>query len=140
MTKEQLAAQITGREAGNELTYEEEQAAKQAGLFVIFGYSDDCTEIRGACNDELSCFDGGEFCMNRYGPILVPDDLERETLARFKVLDLVLKGGREIKALWEDGNGWTWSYATDIPHVTFEVFEDGEQYCRGIIIDSKDLQ
>ena len=27
----------------------------------------------------------------------------------------------------------TWVYRTDIPHVTFMMYEDGEPCCRGIV-------
>ena len=34
--------------------------AKKNGLVVVFGASDDLCEIRGAEDDEIGCFDGGE--------------------------------------------------------------------------------
>lgn len=52
MTKEILAAQLTGREYGSEMSTQEEAAAKAAGLVVIFGASDDLMEFRGAIHDE----------------------------------------------------------------------------------------
>jgi hypothetical protein len=33
----------------------------------------------------------------------------------------------------------SWSYETDIPHATFDVLEDGEVYCRGIVFALADL-
>lgn len=37
-----------------------------------------------------------------------------------------------VEAVW-DNDGYSWTYKTDIPHETFEVLEDGEKYCRGIV-------
>lgn len=44
---------------GNELTRDEEELARENNLVVVFGYSDDCAEFRGAIADEVDCFDGG---------------------------------------------------------------------------------
>ena len=32
-----------------------------------------------------------------------------------------------------------WTYMTDIPHATFDVMDDGELYCRGIVFALADL-
>ena len=74
MTKESLAALITGREIGDEVTPAESIEAKNARLVVVYGASDDLTEFSGF-----------------------------------------------------------------IPHATFEVFEDGEVWCRGIVFSMDDL-
>lgn len=61
MTKEELAARLDGREYGSEMTEDEEAEAKEAGLLVIFGYSDDSIEFRGAFHvdgGEIGCFGG----------------------------------------------------------------------------------
>jgi len=46
---------------------------------------------------------------------------------------------RAVDALWAKEDGYSWTYRTDIPHATFEIVEDGEPYCRGIVIDVADL-
>ena len=51
ITKEQLAETLNGNEIGNEITKEQEQQAKENGLVVVFGYSDDNMELRGALYD-----------------------------------------------------------------------------------------
>ena len=40
---------------------------------------------------------------------------------------------REIEAVWCAPGKPTWSYETDIPHATFNICEDGELYCEGIV-------
>lgn len=139
MTKEELASQLTGREYGSEITDAECAIAKESGLVVVFGYSDDNCEIRGAWNDELSCCDGGEFKVNRNGVIMMPDDEERRVLERFGVLEQVIGGGVLIEALWCKEAGYSWTYKTELPHAAFHIMEDGDKFCRGIVFSISDL-
>jgi hypothetical protein len=139
ITKEQLAIRLTGREYGDEIDRDEERLAKESGLFVIFGASDDLAEIRGVHSDELNCYGGSEWSMTRKGVVMMPDDDETEVLEKFGVLHYVAMSGAKITALWCNETGYSWTYKTEIPHATFEIVEDGDPYCRGIIIDSNDL-
>jgi len=138
MTKEELAALLNGRQYREEITESECAIAKQSGLVVLFGYSDDNAEFRGAWDDELSCYDGGEFKVNRKGPIMMPDDDERSVLKRFGVLEQVIGGGVDVEAKW-NAEGYSWIYPTAIPHATFDIMEDGDKYCRGIVFSISDL-
>jgi len=138
MTKEQLAAKLNGREYGDEITTEETRQAEKSGLLVVFGYSDDNAEFRGAFNDEFGCYNGGEFKVDRKG--LLP---ERENISDD---DEALKDyfKREpkaaiIEALWCKEKGYSWTYKTEVPHATFDIMEEGEKYCRGIVIAMKDF-
>jgi hypothetical protein len=45
---------------------------------------------------------------------------------------------KTIEAIWGK-DGYSWTYKTDIPHATFDIFEDGEKFCRGIVFDIKSL-
>lgn len=85
--------------------------AEENGLVVVFGASDDLCEIRGAEDDEIDCFDGGE-----------------ATIA-----------GAKVKINWCK-DGYSWTYDTDIPHECFDVYEDGEKYCRGIVFSISDVR
>lgn len=138
MTKETLAALLNGREYGDEITREEEAQARAAGLVAVFGYSDDNAELRGAIHDEVGCGDGGTFMVGKSGVIPEPDRDELEVLEKFGVLDVATKSGRKIKAIWSRGD-YSWQYETDIPHATFEIFEEGGKYCRGIVFAIADL-
>ena len=45
-----------------------------------------------------------------------------------------------ITAVWCDPeSGASWSYKTDIPHETFNIYEDGELFCIGIVFSIDDL-
>lgn len=137
MTKESLAAELNGREYGDEMTEAEELEAKRAGLVVVFGYSDDNTEFRGAINDELGCYNGGEFKVDQKG--VLP---EREQIDDDEVLKDYFKREENavtIEALWCKEKHYSWTYKTSVTHATFDIMEDGGKYCRGIVINLKDL-
>lgn len=138
MTREQLAAQLNGREYGNEIDHTEEKAAKEHGLVAIFGYSDDNAEFRGAIHDEVGCYDGGEFLVSRHGVVTPPDREEREVLEKFHVLEAATKGSAKIKAVWGK-HGYSWTYETDIPQATFDIMDEGEKFCRGIVFNLSDI-
>lgn len=140
MTKESLAAELNGREYGSEITDAEETAARAAGLVVVFGYSDDNVELRGAIRDELSCYDEGEFFVTRKGVQMKPDSDERKVLERFGVLDEVLaRKGAKIETLWCKEKDYSWTYKMTVPHATFDIIEDGEKFCRGIVFSLEDV-
>lgn len=96
---------------GKELSLMAVAVAEENGLVVVFGASDDLCEIRGAEDDEIDCFDGGE-----------------ATIA-----------GAKVKINWCK-DGYSWTYDTDIPHECFDVYEDGEKYCRGIVFSISDVR
>ena len=109
MTIFEFAEKLNGRERGNELTPFEEQRAKELGFVVVFGYSDDNAEFRGAYEDEVECYDGGRVYEN---------------------------GDKYIDAVWCDGE-FTWNYSTNIPYATFDIYDGEEKYCKGIVFEEK---
>lgn len=110
MKLKEFAQMLDGREYRHEITKEEESLAKELGFVVVFGYSDDNAELRGAIDDEIGCFDGG---------VLEHKDLP----------DV-------IYAKWCDREAnYCWSYKTSIPHETFRIYEDGDYWCAGIVCD-----
>ena len=110
MTLKEFAQMLDGREYRHEITKEEEALAKELGFVVVFGYSDDNAELRGAIDDEIGCFDGG---------ILEHDDLPEM-----------------IYAMWcPEYVDCAWAYQTSIPHEKFHIYDHGELYCVGIVCD-----
>lgn len=110
MTLKEFAQMLDGREYRHEIAKEEEALAKELGFVVVFGYSDDNAELRGAIDDEIGCFDGG---------VLEHEDLPDA-----------------IYAKWCDRDtNYAWSYKTSIPHETFRIYEDGDYWCIGIVCD-----
>lgn len=138
ITKEQLAERLNGREYGDEITKEEEQQAKESGLVVLFGASDDLAEFRGAIHDEADCYDGGEIYLGRPG--LLPAHGDDDCECKFCAYEEAVKTCKVIVAVWgKAGCSHAWIYKTDIPHATFEILEDGEKYCRGIVFELASL-
>lgn len=80
------------------------EKAKQNNVVILHGYSDDVASFNGAINDESGCFGGGY--------VLRDDDTDQEIYAN------------ELSP---------WTYNTSIPHTTFNIKEDGELYCLGIV-------
>lgn len=140
LTKEQLAETLNGNEYGNEITKEQEQQAKESGLVVVFGYSDDNIELRGSIDDEIGCYAGGKIKFTKEGKQIDEDDME--VLEKYNAVPPL----NTIEAIWDEcydiGEGderCAWQYKTDIPHSTFRVMEDGELYCVGIVFNVSDL-
>ena len=105
MTIFEFADGLNDREYLNEITPLEEQRAKELGFVVVFGYSDDNAEFRGAIYDEIGCYNGGR---------------------------VYEQGSLYIDAVWCGGD-YCWTYNTNIPHAVFDIYEDGEKYCEGIV-------
>lgn len=134
MTMEQLAAAITGREYPPKFLKEETDAAKAAGLVICYGASDDLVEFEGAIHDEIGAYEGTKFRIDALGLRQKWSDVDRdseaacEAYSRRKSLP-----SYEVKARWDPGEGYSWKLETEMPHATFEIVEDGEPFCRGIV-------
>ena len=130
MNAKQLAEKLNGREYGSEITPLEAKEARESGLVVVFGSSDDQMEFEGAIYDEFGCYNGGTAYLNKAG--LFYSECEDEGCpyaAREKELC------KKIEAILDDG----WSYKTEIPHSTFEIKEGNNVYCTGIVFSLHSL-
>lgn len=138
MTAKELAAVLSGREYGMEISREEEQEAKAAGLVVLYGYSDDSVELRGAIDAEVGAYDGGTIFVTPAGILKEPacDSAENCECPYFTAAK---KTAKTIDAVWGHG-GTPWTFETDIPHETFTVFEDGEAFCIGIVFSMEGVK
>lgn len=145
MTPAEFAARLHGRTYGKEITKAEAADAKAAGLVVVYGYSDDNVELAGAIDDEIGACDGTTFAIGKDGQIHKPWDVLIEGELDEEVFDAWFKrkaaGVHSIEARWchKDANGFAWDFVTTIPHATFDITEDGEPFCRGIVFAIADL-
>lgn len=140
MTKEELAEILNGVQMGKEDADEILMAkAKESGLVIVFGYSDDNVELRGAFDGEYGAYKGTTVLLDREGIIRNPlaEELEDED----EVLDLLTrkKTASKIKALWCKEKDYSWTFETKIPHATFDVLEDDEKFSRGLVFSVNDL-
>ncbi|ABY99361.1 hypothetical protein N5K35_26035 [Pseudomonas sp. GD03651] len=137
MTKEELAAQLNGLEYPTRIPGALIVAAQSAGLVILCGASDDLMEFYGARREEIGCYDGGTAFVDADGVLPDRDCLDGdEELAEYVQRQ---KSAKSIEALWCKEDGYSWTYKTEIPHATFEVVEDEEPYCRGIVFALADL-
>lgn len=138
LTKELLAAKLTGCEYTQEISKEMAREASEAGLVVIFGGSDDLCEIRGALYDEVGAYEGGKILLHRNG-VLQEDHDSHSCNCNFCGFRLIADACSVVEAKWCTVGDWAWAYETELPHVTFEVYDNGEKYCRGIVLDLASL-
>lgn len=130
MELKEFAQMIDGKQYGYpQFTKKELQIAKDNGFVIVYGASDDLMEFGGAVEDEIGCFNGGKawICRNRTTYGLITDDC------------------RCIEAVWcdgmnSDGIPADWTYKTDIPCERFNIWEDGECYCVGLVFSIEDLK
>ncbi|MBQ9348657.1 MAG: hypothetical protein IJT94_15195 [Oscillibacter sp.] len=141
MTPKEFASRINSRFRGSELTAEEKRLARDSGLVVVYGASDDLMEIDGALDDEAGCFDGGTFHINRDGLVKWQDE-DGDFCENCPYFKAVLKSAMKIRAVWHGRGNPCWTYETDIPHEEFTVRDKDdpeESYCIGIIFRLEDL-
>lgn len=130
VTKEELAARLNGCEYGLETIGSTIKDAQESGLVIVYGYSDDNMEFEGAIHDEVGCYNGGKAFISKSGEVYADDGCVPED-ARQNV----------IEAIWCDLNTVAaWVYRTDIPHETFNIYEDGELFCIGLVFSMEDLK
>lgn len=136
MTPEELAAKLDGREIGEEITPEESEEARAAGLLVLYGASDDLLEAEGAFRDEVGAFGCDDYLIDAEGfiPWARPEGTDEEVehyFARKKLATV------KVRAEWcprdVDGDP-SWVISTPAPCATFRIMEDGQLFCVGIVL------
>jgi hypothetical protein len=134
MTRDEAAAKLNGNQYRKEGSKELFAAMKAAGLVAVYGASDDLMELSGALNDEVGAYNGGVAYLSRDG--LIANECENDDRPHFK--KALESAPATIEALW-DSNGFSWQYATDLPHSKFVIKEDDENYCEGIVFALADV-
>ncbi len=131
-----LAAHLNGVEIDEEDSRIPKDA-KERGLVVVYGASDDLMEFRGALNDEIYVYDGGTAYVSRTG-VLQEEDYDCGCKFAEQAKIAAMKAARTIEAVFGEDD-LSWQYRTDIPHAAFDVLEEGETYCCGIVFDLEAL-
>ena len=132
-TKEELANMLNNREYLHEVTKDIGGIAVENGLVIVFGASDNLCKFRGAINDELGAWEGAIIPIDKYGIVINECDNDRCPYCAE-----IVKQAAKIHAKWCDGD-IAWTYKTDIPHATFDIYDDGEIFCRGIVFSLNDV-
>jgi hypothetical protein len=108
--------------------------AKESGLVVMFGYSDDNVEIRGVFDDEVGAWNGATILFDKDGVFGgCSEGYECKYIKKAK------EQCRSVKAVWHDEGNPCWSFETDIPHETFNIYEDGELFGVGIVFAADEV-
>jgi hypothetical protein len=137
-----FAQKITDRTYPFQLSDDELREAKANKLLVVYGVSDDLTEFEGIINDEMSAYDYQKFYVTR--ELKVIDDADLEDIENLKEEGWTPPKGKEVLVtvaveFSPDEPECTWLISTDTPHTVFDIVEDGELYCRGLVIDMTEL-
>lgn len=135
MTAKELSEMLSGREYGTEITKDEERQAADTGLLVLYGCSDDNVEIAGTYNDEVGAYNGAIVHLTKTGVLQEPNCGQEDCPHYAAARDAT----KSVQAVWNDKGGPCWTFETDIPHETFNIYEDGELFCVGIVLSVEDL-
>jgi len=134
MNIQEVADKLSGlqyREESKILTREFCKELKREGIVVVYGASDDLMEFDGAIYDEF--YDTVH--LNSNG--LIRNECEDNDCPYFKK---ILKDAKYyVTPLWCKDKNYAWVYKTNIPHVTFDILEEHEYYCKGIVFRLSDL-
>lgn len=143
MTPQQFAAMLNGREYGEEITKDEAALAKQHGLVVMYGHSDDAVVLHGAIDAIFNAYNGTRFHLDKDGFIpvgsVVPVPFERRIawgVRRDK--------GTLVHARWNCNNiAWSFGFVRGGVMVElgkeFEVYENGERFSFGVVFHINEL-
>lgn len=139
MKAQQLADLLNGREIDREITTEECQQAKAGNLLVVFGASDDLTELRGVIYDEVGASNGTNIkiakalrALRDWDDVDHYDEDECRQYFEDKALPYIT-----INVEW-DRPPFSWFITAEIEEsacAEFIIMDGNEQYCRGLVID-----
>lgn len=136
MKPSDLAAELNGREYGS-TGMPFSQQAKENGLVIVTGYSDDNVEFEGAIRDEVGAYNGAEIALDAGGIIEACDEpcdhCDQETK--------ITMATQKVIAKW-DAEGYSWFITVEgVENVAyFDLFEDGEKHTRGAVFAKADLK
>jgi hypothetical protein len=138
LTAEQFARLLDGREYTEEITKEVEAIAAESRLFVFFGYSDDNLELRGIIYDEIGVYEGDEITLALFERQNCWKQISEDN-KEFAEMIVHLKSFN-VKIDWcPEGLDCSWLITTDVPSFPFDIMEDGNLFCRGIVIAESDV-
>ena len=143
MTPKDIAERLDGIEYDGRYFYSEVDAvakdAKKNSIVIVYGASDDLMEFEGAFRDELGA--PCKVAVGRKGILPPWDNIDHDNIqAAREYFERERDAKWSIESLWCKEPGISWTFETDIPHETFNIMEDGEVFCRGIVFSLNDLQ
>ena len=131
LTIQSVASRLDGTEYPLHIPEDLKAECKAAGIVIVYGASDDLMEFDGAIYDEVGAYNGTSALVDSKGLLSREDAEDDEEIADYVNRK---RGAQAIAAIW-GRDGASWQYETTIHHATFDVVEDGDIYCRGIVFD-----
>lgn len=138
LTKEIVAKVLDGTEYGSEDIATLSSELKANGLVVATGASDDLLRFDGAIYDEVGACDGTTARVDKDGPIPDWESLDKDNEAEVEKYFQRKNGGKKVTAQRCVGD-YSWVIDAEVPYAVFDIMEDGEKFCRGIVFSINDL-
>lgn len=139
MRAKELAHRLDGRRYGNVVSKAEQGEIEAAGLVVAYGQSDDLLEFEGAIYDEIGAY-GGVIAYVKNGALLAPC-CDCEDCDECPAWAEYIAQAKTVTAIWHDNEGEPcWTIRTDIPHESFNIYDDGELFSVGIVFRVEDTR
>ncbi len=135
------AAEIDGREYPFIPTAEERAAWKEAGLFVLWGDSDDLLKLRGVEHDAIGAYGGTGIRLCPDGFLFDPETAgldSKDALCALRMWEARKAQSIWIKAIWDDRQGWR--IETPLGQAAgFRIMEFGKPQSCGVVIAAENL-
>ena len=142
MSPKDIAEKLNGVEYNREFFKHIEAVAaeaKQHGIVIVYGASDDLMEFEGAFREELGA--PCEAKIGRSGPLTLWSEIDHDDIEDARdYFNAEREAKWSIASLWCKEPDISWTFQTDIPHETFNIMEDGGVFCRGVVFSLNDLQ
>ena len=137
LTAKQLAAALNEREYPVEISQYLEDSARESGLVIVYGASDDLTEFCGAIYNERDAYNGATHLIERTGLHEIKCDLGPDCP---NYHEPTASEAVPLKAVWHDDDGPSWTFEFPVQHETFQIIEDDQVYCVGIVFAMDDVR
>ncbi|WP_406660909.1 hypothetical protein V7O66_13880 [Methanolobus sp. ZRKC3] len=134
MNAKELATKLNGVEYGK-MHLDLCDAAEENGLVIVYGASDDLMEFMGAIDDEIGAFDGTTVYLDENG--LLQNKCDNESCPHF--INKLSRSKLYVRAIWQNSMP-CWTYDTNLPHETYDMMDEGELYCKGIVFSLTDIK
>ena len=133
MTTKELAALLNNTKYPVVISPELREIAKNSGLVIVYGYSDDLMEFDGVFYDEVDVIGGGLAYLTPAG--VFKNECPEYDCPYYERLTRVAPS---IEALL-DTPECLFEYNTKIPHEVFNVIDGDALYCRGIVFSFNEI-
>lgn len=130
-----LAKFLNNCQIGEEVSDVIDINAKNNGLVIVYGASDDLVEFRGAIDSEIGVCGGSNMYLNYRGLVV---NLCKDPDCPYYLINIMK--ATVIKALWCATDEYSWTYETKIPHRTFDILEGDGKYYKGIVFSLADVK